>query len=179
MIKNTNLPAAGPANYADDVDLGYIVDEFYGSVLLFAVGLTKSEADAADLAQQTFLTLSQKLHQIRDLSKIKCWLFTTVHRNFLRQVRHHRKHPEIEFRSDVHDIAIPHAEASRSLDAERILSAFSQVDHSYRAALEAFYLGELSYREIAWKLKIPLGTVMSRLSRGKEQLRAILLKEER
>jgi RNA polymerase sigma-70 factor, ECF subfamily len=49
-----------------------------------------------------------------------------------------------------------------------------QVDEAYRVALELFYLSNLSYREIGETLEIPIGTVMSRLSRGKEQLKSIL-----
>ena len=62
------------------------------------------ESDAADLVQQTFFTLIQHLHQIRDLSRIKCWLFTTLHRNFLMEVRHRAKHREVEFLPDVHGL---------------------------------------------------------------------------
>ena len=72
-------------------------------VLYVAFGLTRSESEAADLVQQTFLVLIQRLEQIRDFSKIKCWLFTTLRRNFFIKIRRHRKHPEVEFRPDVHD----------------------------------------------------------------------------
>jgi RNA polymerase sigma-70 factor (ECF subfamily) len=87
-----------------------------------------------------------------------------------------RRHPEV--RSDVHDLPAMNPEAWRFLDANHILGALSQMDEVYRDVLEAFYLRELSYREIAEKFKIPVGTVMSRLSRGKEQLRTILFKGE-
>jgi RNA polymerase sigma-70 factor (ECF subfamily) len=60
------------------------------------------------------------------------------------------------------------------LDARIVLDALLQVDEPYRATLARFYLCEFSYKEIAETLKIPIGTVMSRLSRGKEQLKSIL-----
>jgi DNA-directed RNA polymerase specialized sigma24 family protein len=81
-----------------------IVDRFYGPLYQFAVRLTRSESDAADLVQQTFFTLIQHLHQIRDLSRIKCWLFTTLRRKFLMEVRHRANHPEVEFLPDVHSL---------------------------------------------------------------------------
>ena len=59
-------------------------------------------------------------------------------------------------------------------DAGIVLDALKRVDETYRTALELFYLAELSYREIADILEIPIGTVMSRLSRGKDQLKALL-----
>ena len=124
--------------------------------------------------QQTFLTLIQRLHQIRDFSKIKSWLFTTLRRNFLIEVRRRRKYSEVEFRPAVHDVRAGDPEAWRSLDAQKVRKALLQVDEAYRVALELFYLGDLSYREIGEALEIPIGTVMSKLSRGKAQLKSIL-----
>src|ERR1700720_5000767 len=83
-----------------------IVDRFYGSLYQFAVRLTRSESDAADLVQETFFTLIQHLPQIRDLSTIKCWLFTTLRRNFLMEIRHRTKHREVEFLPNVHDLQV-------------------------------------------------------------------------
>jgi RNA polymerase sigma factor (sigma-70 family) len=153
-----------------------IVDRFYGPLYQFAVRLTKSESDAADLVQQTFFTLIQHLHQIRDLSKIKCWLFTTLRRNFLMEVRHRTKHREVEFLPDVHGLQTEDPSHWKSLDALTVRRALLQVDGLYRAALQLFYVKNLSYREIGKALEIPIGTVMSRLSRGKTQLKSILLK---
>jgi RNA polymerase sigma-70 factor, ECF subfamily len=64
----------------------------------------------------------------------------------------------------------------QAADAATALKALAQVDDGYRMVLELFYLADLSYKEIATTLDIPIGTVMSRLSRGKEQLRTLLAK---
>ena len=127
-----------------------------------------------DLVQQTFLTFVQRLDQIRDFSKIKSWLFTTLRRHFLLKVRRYKKHPEVQFLSDAHDFRAEDPEVWKSLDARNVRDALLQVDEKYRVALELFYLKNLSYREIIDALGIPIGTVMSRLSRGKAQLRSIL-----
>jgi RNA polymerase sigma-70 factor, ECF subfamily len=60
------------------------------------------------------------------------------------------------------------------LDAKAVIDALNEIEPTYRTAVELFYLSELSYKEIAQTLDIPIGTVMSRLSRGKEQLKSIL-----
>jgi RNA polymerase sigma-70 factor (ECF subfamily) len=62
------------------------------------------------------------------------------------------------------------------LDTRIVLDALVQIDVKYRTSVELFYLSELSYKEIAETLKMPIGTVMSRLSRGKEQLKSIVAK---
>jgi RNA polymerase sigma factor (sigma-70 family) len=156
------------------LDLEVIVGRFYVPLYRFGLSLTRSEAEAADLTQQTFLILAQRSHQIKDVSKIKCWLFTTLRREFLRIVRSHASHPHQEFQPDVHDSPSLPDEALRALDAKAVVDALAAVEPTYRTAVELFYLSELSYKEIAETLDIPIGTVMSRLSRGKEQLKVIL-----
>jgi len=173
MIPNEEAHNREGSSFPGGTDITSIVDTLYSSLHQFAVGLTKNESDAADLVQQTFLTFGQRLDQIRDFTKIKHWLFTTLRRHFLLRIRRHKKHPEVQFLSDVHDFAAGE-EAWRSLDARSVREALLQVDEKYRAALELFYLNNLSYKEIVDTLGIPIGTVMSRLSRGKAQLKSIL-----
>jgi RNA polymerase sigma factor (sigma-70 family) len=157
-----------------EIDLEAIVGRFYTSLYRFALSLTKNEAEAGDLTQQTFFILAQRSHQIRDTSKVKCWLFTTLRREFLRAIRIQSSHPHVEFCPEIHDGPSLSTDALRALDAKAVIDALSEIEPIYRTAVELFYLSELSYKEIAQALDIPIGTVMSRLSRGKEQLKAIL-----
>jgi len=83
-------------------------------------------------------------------------------------------HPETEFLPERRDLPIIDLATLRLLDARTAFDALRKVEEPYRTALELFYLEELSYKEIAEILRIPVGTVMSRLSRGKEQLKAVL-----
>jgi RNA polymerase sigma-70 factor, ECF subfamily len=161
-----------PAN----LDLECIVTELYAPVYRFAFALTRSEALAADLTQETFLILTRQQAHIRDATKIKSWLFTTLRREFLRSLRAQASHPEVELKPEHHEQLVVESAAVRAIDASTILDALAQIDESYRTVLELFYLGDLSYKEIASALEIPIGTVMSRLSRGKEQLKGTLAK---
>jgi len=174
MISNEEALNRDASGFPGGTDINSIVDSLYSSLYQFAVGLTKSESDALDLVQQTFLTFGQRLDQIRDFSKIKSWLFTTLRRHFLLKIRRYKKHPEVQFLADAHDFPTEDPEVWKSLDARNVRDALLQVDEKYRVVLELFYLNNLSYREIVDALGIPIGTVMSRLSRGKAQLRSIL-----
>src|SRR5262245_55268151 len=177
MISNEEALKRDASSFPGGTDITSIVGSLYSSLYRFAVGLTKSESDALDLVQQTFLTFGQRLDQIRDFSKIKSWLFTTLRRHFLLKIRRCKKHPEVQFLPEAHDLPIEDHEIWRSLDARSVREALLQVEEKYRVVLELFYLNNLSYREIVDALGIPIGTVMSRLSRGKAQLKWILWDE--
>ena len=157
----------------DRLVLERVVSELYVPVYRFALALAESETEAADLTQETFLILCRQHEQVREPDKIKSWLFTTLRRTFLRMRRRRQSRAEMEFKPQ-HEPPTADAAGARSADARAILSALSELDEGYRTVLELFYLAELSYKEISAALEIPVGTVMSRLSRGKERLREAL-----
>lgn len=159
-----------------DLDLETIVSELYSPLYRFAFALTRNESHAADLTQEAFLILAKQQAQVRDVTKIKSWLFTTLRREFLRGLRSQSSHPEVELKPEHQDQLVSDSPVSRVIDAATVLEALAQIEESYRMVLELFYLADLSYKEIAVSLDIPIGTVMSRLSRGKEQLRTVLAK---
>ncbi|HYY35468.1 MAG TPA: RNA polymerase sigma factor [Candidatus Binatia bacterium] len=160
-----------------DVDFQQLVDRQYAPLYRFALSLSKSEADAADLTQQTFFLWASKGEQLRDSSKAKSWLFTTLYREFLNRHRHDVRFPKIELRDAPEDAVsiVPNMDV---FDGMSIVKALREVEEPFRAALILFYLEQFSYQEIADVLGVPIGTVMSRLSRGKAQLRERLLSKE-
>ena len=159
---------------AKKIDLQAIVSEYYAGLYRFGLALAKNESEAADLTQETFLILAKHVNQIREPERIKAWLFTTLRREFLRKIRIHTAHPEVEFQPEENEIPGIESDALRTIDGRTALAALAKIEESYRSALELFYLADLSYKEISETLGIPIGTVMSRLSRGKEQLRRVL-----
>jgi RNA polymerase sigma-70 factor, ECF subfamily len=162
-----------------DVDFQQLVDQQYAPLYRFALTLAKSEADAADLTQQTFFLWASKGHQLRDSSKAKSWLFTTLYREFLGRLRHEGRFPKIEL-DEVPEEEMSISSNVNALDSATVLQALRGVEDPFRAPLTMFYLEQFSYQEIADMLEVAIGTVMSRLSRGKAQLRQRLLsKEER
>ncbi len=151
-----------------------LVRTHYASLYRFALSLTRSETDASDLTQQTFLIWGSKGHQLRDRSRAKTWLFTTLHREFLRLRRHQIRFPRVELSEVEPELSFVEPEGIEILKLDSVLRALAQVEPLYQAVLSLFYVEEMSYREMADILGVPIGTVQSRLSRGKAQLRQLL-----
>ncbi len=150
-----------------------LVEKFYEPLYRFGLSLSRKESDAGDLVQQTFYTWASKGHQLRDRSKVKTWLFTTLYREFLSRKRHGDRFVE----TDAADLVEPmHVAPSaiEMLDAAIVQKALHALEERYRAPVTLFYMKQHSYREIAEILEIPIGTVMSRISRGKAELRKSL-----
>jgi len=157
------------------LDFKDLVEQYYKSLYRFAYSLAKNEHEASDLTQQTFAIYAEKGDSLRDASKVKSWLFTTLYREFLRLRRRSANVTPQE--NEILEIEAPSVEpgVARTLDGNTAVEALQQVDEAYRTPLTLFYLKDLSYKEIAATLDIPIGTVMSRLSRGKAQLKKCLL----
>ncbi|MGD7654695.1 MAG: RNA polymerase sigma factor [Verrucomicrobiales bacterium] len=155
-----------------------LVDSHYQALFRFGMSLTKSVDAASDLVQETFCIWAAKGDQLRDRSKAKTWLFTTLHREFLSQRRRATRfsdEPVDEAATEA--VAGSEADAERQMDGQRAVELLAALDESYRAPLALFYIQQHSYKEIAAILDIPIGTVMSRLSRGKEMLRKRMTEE--
>jgi RNA polymerase sigma-70 factor (ECF subfamily) len=152
----------------------WIVSTYYEPLYRFAYSLSRQESEACDLTQETFYKWATKGHQLRDKSKIKSWLFTTLYRQFVGQQRRETRFPHLEVDAISHELPKVASTVDRDADGATVLSLLGQVSELYRAPLVLLYLEDHSYREIADILDIPIGTVMSRLSRGKELLRLLL-----
>lgn len=151
-----------------------LVEELYAPLYRFALSLAGDPASASDLTQEAFFRWFKQGGELRDPSKVKSWLFTTLYREFLRSNRRTKRFPHHEL-DDVESelpVVVP-TEVDR-LDAALVMEALQRVEISFRAPLSLFYLESYTYAQIAEALDIPAGTVMSRLSRGRDQLRNIL-----
>lgn len=169
---------AADASYHQDPERGQpgfqaLVDAYYAPLYRFAMSLTRSESDAADLVQDAFVLWATKGHQLQDPSKAKAWLFTSLHRSFLQGRRRFVRFPHLEISSVEDELpALQPAELTH-VDSQSVLELLSRVDPQYQPAVALFYLEDYSYEQIAAVLEVPLGTVKSRLSRGLAQLKAL------
>jgi RNA polymerase sigma-70 factor (ECF subfamily) len=157
-----------------------LVETYYAALYRFALSLARNPADASDLTQQTFFVWATKGQTLRDAAKAKTWLFTTLYREFLRVRRRGGRITAIEDMAaadqDPPDVDV---DIVSRMDAQLVMEALQEVELVFREPLTLFYLQDLSYTEIAEILSVPIGTVMSRLSRGKAHLRARLQEKSR
>lgn len=155
-------------------DISPAVAEHYESIYRFAYSLAGNPADAADITQQTFLALARYGHTIREEAKLRGWLFTTAHREFLRQRRRVKAHPTLSLDEMEEEPVATESTSTTQVDAAHVMKLVGSLDESLRAPLALFYLKNMKYREIAEILSLPIGTVMSRLARAKATLRTQL-----
>jgi RNA polymerase sigma-70 factor (ECF subfamily) len=156
-----------------------LVDAHYAPLYRFALSLARNGSDAGDLVQQTFFIWATKGHGLREVSKAKSWLFTTLYREFLRGRRRDARSSSLEdLPAGEREPTAEGVDQVSRLDAATVMTALQTVDETFRAPLTLFYMEDMSYQEIADALEVPIGTVMSRLSRGKSQLRAALARAE-
>lgn len=148
-----------------------VVDRYYQALYRFGFSLAKEENRAADLVQQTYVIWAEKGDQLEDQTKAKTWLFTTLYREFLKQARRAKKYPETDWEAVEYELPGREVEVGRRMDGKRAVELLGGLDEIFRAPLTLFYLQEHTYLEIAEILGIPIGTVMSRISRGKGILR--------
>ncbi len=151
-----------------------VVSAFYKPLYRFALTLTGQPSDACDLTQEAFYIWATKGNQLRDQSKIKSWLFTTLYRKHLNSQQRQSRFPHCELTSVDSQLPTISPELVRQMDTDTVMQAVRQIDEIHRVPLTLYYLEEHTYAEIAEILDVPIGTVMSRLMRGKALLRQLL-----
>lgn len=158
----------------DATEFEHLVDAYYRPLFQFARSLTKNQGDASDMTQQTFYTWAARGYQLRDGTKAKTWLFTTLYREFLQARRQQYRFPHFNLDEVSDELPCIQPATDERLDASTVLQALGRLPESYQTPLVLFYLGEHSYKEIAEILAIPIGTVQSRIARGKKHLQQMV-----
>jgi RNA polymerase sigma-70 factor (ECF subfamily) len=153
------------------MDYEQVVVLYHEHLYRFAFSLTGNGDDAGDLTQEAYYRLLAAGRQLRDPAKVKSWLFTTLYRVFLGQKRHARRFPHLAIDAVEHELPALTPELINAMDSALAVDTLLELDELHRTPLVLFYLQNLSYHEIAEILEIPVGTVMSRLARGKDALR--------
>jgi len=161
-----------------------LVAEYHALVYGLAYRLLNDPEEARDVTQETFLKVFRHLSRFRGESGLKTWMYRiTVNQaaNHQRWWRRRKRESTVSIDSGEQDRTIPNRLADRRTDPEQraiaqqreryILRALYQIKRDYQVAVILRDIEELSYEEIAETLQISIGTVKSRIARGREELR--------
>jgi RNA polymerase sigma-70 factor, ECF subfamily len=174
---------------ADQSTFADLAMEHMGSLYSAALRMTRNPSDAEDLVQETYLKAYRAFNTFQEGTNLKAWLYKILTNTFINSYRSKKRRPEQSELEDVEDLylyrrlgGLEAAAAGRSAE-EEVLDSFT--DAEVKAAIEslpeqfriAVLLADIegfSYKEIAEILDVPIGTVMSRLHRGRKALQKAL-----
>src|SRR5918912_2078099 len=178
-------PAGSVSPVADQAKFSELAMEHMGSLYTAALRMTRNPSDAEDLVQETYLKAYRAFESFQEGTNLKAWLYRILTNTFINSYRAKKRRPEESDIDDVENLylyrrlgGLEGASAGRSAE-EEVLDHFteSEIKEALESLPEQFRLAVLlgdvegfSYKEIAEILEIPIGTVMSRLHRGRRAL---------
>src|SRR5215831_14213376 len=153
------------------------LDSLYGT----ALRLTHNEKDAEDLVQDTLLRAFRFFHRFERGTNVKAWLFKILTNTFANKYRKRQRErtilDEVQTQAEINEAGLPDPEAALAarLVSDQVKEALESVPEEFRLAVILADLEDFSYREIAEIVDCPIGTVMSRIYRGRRILQRKLL----
>jgi RNA polymerase sigma-70 factor, ECF subfamily len=140
----------------------------------YARALTRDLVRADDLVQETLLRAFRKEHLWEPGTDLRAWLFTIMHNQYVNEVRRATRDAASLDVQDCSTFLIANSDPSASRQLQELEHALSQLPEGQRQVILLVGLEGMSYEDVAAILQIPIGTVRSRLSRGREVLRNLM-----
>ncbi len=182
-VMNTSTEATTLAPDSFEEEALALIDRLYGT----ALGMTKNPADAEDVVQETYAKAFNAKDSFKPGTNLKAWLYRILTNTYISHYRKAQRSPQISGTSDIEDWQIANAASHdsrglRSAEMEAldqipdgvVADALGNLAEQYRIAVWLADVEGFSYKEIAEIMDTPIGTVMSRINRGRKQLREAL-----
>ncbi len=147
-----------------------------------AFRLARKPQDAEDLTQEAYFYAIKNFTQLNDRAKAKNWLFSILRNLFLKELEKNKKRISVDFDSVSNTLSSSVNIESEFMNKEtqlKVRQVLNKLDDRLKKPIEMFYYEMMSYKEIALSLSLPMGTVMSRIARGKVYLKRELTRGKR
>src|SRR5713226_8505377 len=166
------MSGAAPPSHFEDLAM-----PLFDSLYNFAHWLTQNRKEAKDLVQETFAKALKAFGSFRPGTNFRAWMFRILRNTFLTsrtglERRNTSQEDEEGFEDAVVSTETPELALIRRADTELVRNAIAQLSPIFQEVVLLADIEEMKYQEVAEALGIPIGTVMSRLARGRKQIRA-------